>query len=258
MSALTGVRVAVTRSREQASGLAARLVALGADVVEIPVLQYAACEQHAVGARLAGHRERGSLFVFTSVLGVRAAQAALGEAIAAEGPRAAVVGPATGEAAAMAGFDVSVEPDQGEASALAACLLDRVHRRVPIVWVRGAEADPSFAAVLRQGGFEVDDLIAYIARDDDDAPAAVAAAMTTGLDVLTFASSNTARAFVRAAGAGLHEAIARTPVAVIGPRTAEAARELGFLRVHAAESPSVDGLLGAVLHLAATRSEAPV
>ncbi|MFI5357664.1 MAG: uroporphyrinogen-III synthase, partial [Opitutales bacterium] len=70
-SKLAGRRIAVTRAREQASNLAAKLSALGAEVVELPLIQVTpAIDKQDLADVLV---ELGSYdwIVFTSANGVR-------------------------------------------------------------------------------------------------------------------------------------------------------------------------------------------
>ncbi len=107
---LAGVTVAVTRARAQASGLAARLQALGAAVLEAPAIRIIPVDGPAP------EFERYDLVCLTSPNGVRLLFERLacagGDARALAGVRVAAIGPGTAAALADHGIQADIVPER--------------------------------------------------------------------------------------------------------------------------------------------------
>jgi uroporphyrinogen III methyltransferase/synthase len=249
---LFGRRVLLTRTPEQASGLARALEEAGAEPVQVPTIRVApAPPGPELEAALAGLPEYDWI-VFTSANAVRALSALMGGA----GPpphalpaRALCVGPATSAAAAQAGFAVAALPAPvGDAEALLAAL----RRGVPVagsrvLWPRGAAAGPALALGLREAGAWVDDVVVYRTEAAAfDAPALAAALAEGSLHALTFASPSAARSFAAGMGRDGMAAARRVVVAAIGQVTASALVELGLSADAVAESPEPAALVTAL------------
>ena len=141
---LHGRRVVVTRARAQASGLAATLRDLGAEVVELPAIRIEpridAAEVRAAAAAIGEY----SLVCLTSPNGVRLlfeALAAAGmDARALAGATVAAIGPGTARALAKRGISADVVPERFVAEALVEALaaVEVEGRRVLVA--RAAEA----------------------------------------------------------------------------------------------------------------------
>ena len=86
-----------------------------------------------------------------------------------------------------------------------------------------AEARPVLRAGLRELGAEVDEVIAYRTLFVEAAGPGVLEQLEKGVDLVTFTSPSTVRSFHRLAGG---QVVA--DAAVIGPVTADTARELGY------------------------------
>ena len=237
---LDGRRVVVTRARAQASGLAARLAALGADVVEAPAIRI---EPRA----FAGEVERAArdiggyaLVCITSPNGAELLMAALGEAggdaRALAGVRVAAIGPGTARELAARGIRADVVAATSTAEGLLDALAGEALEGRRVLVARAAEARDALPDGLRERGAEVDVVALY------DTVAERAAAPVDGADYVTFTSSSTVRFFVEA-----HGPPNGARVISIGPVTSAAARELG-LEVHAeAARHDIDGLVDALL-----------
>lgn len=249
MRPLEGRRVVVTRSRAQASGIRTQLEELGATVLEVPVLTYAATAAEIPNrARLAA-----SLLAFTSVNGVQFAAETIPDGLG--GLRAAVVGAATAAAARDRGVDVVLVAAQADAEGLLQALL--AAEAEPIVWFRGADARPVLAAGLRAAGREVVDVVIYAAQDDPAADEALCSAAAMSPQILTFASSNTASAFDRALERIDRTDLRRLPAISIGSHTSARLRLLGYADVREASEATIDALVAAVLDCAATMPASP-
>jgi uroporphyrinogen III methyltransferase/synthase len=250
---LFGQRVLVTRTREQASELSARLRALGAEAVELPTIHIELPEDWTPLDGAIATLSRYDWIVFTSVNGVRffwkrLAWAGL-DARALHGLDLAAIGPATAAELAAHGLQADYVPDEYVAEAVAAGL-DDVHDR-RILLPRADIARPALAELLRAGGADVDEVTAYRTLQARAEPEALRD-LLAGISLATFTSSSTVRnlaAMLRDAGLDLGQVLEHVAVACIGPITAQTARELG-LRVHAvARAYTIDGLIDAILEI---------
>jgi uroporphyrinogen III methyltransferase/synthase len=229
---LTGRTVAVTRARPQASALAARLRALGADVVEAPAIRIEAID--AALPDLAPY----DLLVLTSPSGVRRLFELVRDARALAGPRIAAIGPGTAAALRDAGIAADLVPARAVAEGLVEALAELDVRRALLV--RGEEGRDVVPDALRARGAQVDVLAVY--RTLPEPLSAQARAAALGADDLVFASASAARAFHAAAGT-----LAGPRIVSIGPATSAAIRELGFEPAIEAADHTPDGLVSALL-----------
>jgi uroporphyrinogen III methyltransferase / synthase len=247
---LYGRRVVVTRARAQASGLAARLRDLGAEVVELPAIR--------IESRIGSEEARAAvdsireyaLVCLTSPNGVRllfeALAAAGADARALGGATVAAIGPGTARALAKRGITADVVPERFVAEALVEALGDVEVAGKRVLVARAAEARDVLPGALRARGAEVDVVALYETVREEPSPEAVAAAGVA--EYVTFTSSSTVRNLTEALGERFPRA---ARVVSIGPVTSEAAREAG-LEVHAeAERHDVEGLVEALLSDAA-------
>jgi len=249
---LHGRRVVVTRARAQASGLAATLRGLGAEVVELPAIRIEP-RIDSEGARRAVERiGRGeyALVCLTSPNGARLLFEAMEDAgldarAFGRGPERgtiAAIGPGTARALREHGIAADVIPERFVAEALVEALrsVDVSGKRVLVA--RAAEARDVLPDALRERGAEVDVVALYETVREAPSEEAVAAAQSA--DYLTFTSSSTVRNLTEALGDRFP---AGARVVSIGPITSEAARDAG-LEVHVeAERHDIDGLVEALL-----------
>ncbi len=254
---LHGEVVAVTRARAQASGLAARLRELGAEVVETPAIRI---EARPVEGELRAAVERigeYALVCVTSPNGARLlfdalataggqARAADGSAEAGRDARAlgaatvAAIGPGTVAALLERGIRADVVPERFVAEALVEALepVPVEGRRVLIA--RAADARDVLPEALRGRGAEVDDVALYdtVAEPLTDAERAALERAT----YVTFTSSSTVR-FLLESGA---RPPAGARIVSIGPVTSATAEEHGLTVDVEAERHDIDGLVGAL------------
>ena len=227
---LHGRRVVVTRARAQASGVAATLRALGAEVVELPAIRIEPrLDSAEVGDAIASIHSY-TLVCLTSPNGVRL----LFEAMAARGRDAralanatvAASGPGTAAALAERGVVADLVPGRFVAESLVEALEGVEVNDRPVLVARAAEARDVLPEALRERGARVDVVALYETVAEDPDPAALAAARDA--DYVTFTSSSTVRNLLAAVGDGFPR---RARVVSIGPVTSEAVREAG-LAVH--------------------------
>ncbi len=243
---LHGRRVVVTRARAQASGLAARLRGLGADVVELPAIRIESRIDAEEVRRAVNDLHTYALVCLTSPNGVRllfeAMDAAGLDARALASATVAAIGPGTAAALAEHGIRADVVPERFVAEALAEALAEVPVQGKPALVARAAEARDVLPDALRERGAKVDVVALYETVAEPPEPAAVEAAQ--GADYLTFTSSSTVRNLVGALNGQLPR---DARVVSIGPVTSETAREAGLEVAVEAERHDVDGLVEALL-----------
>ncbi|MGN6253381.1 MAG: uroporphyrinogen-III C-methyltransferase [Solirubrobacterales bacterium] len=243
---LHGRRVVVTRARAQASGLAATLRDLGAEVVELPAIRIEPWIESDEVREAVKSLTEYSLVCLTSPNGVRllfeAMKAAGCDARALAGATVAAIGPGTARALAEHGVIADVVPERFVAEALVEALAEvKVEERLVLV-ARAAEARDILPDALRERGAEVDVVALYETVREQPDPEQVEAAQSA--DYITFTSSSTVTNLTEALG-DLFPTSAR--VVSIGPITSLAARATGLRVDVEAERHDVDGLVAALL-----------
>lgn len=246
-------RVLVTRPVEQAGELVAALREAGLDPVTVPTIEVvlAGGELDRVVRRLATYRWVG----LTSPNGARAILAAarrLETRLA--GPSWAAVGAATRRELEGAGLEVSFQPAESRAAALAAELPVLPGDRVLLV--RGDLAERDLAEALRGRGAVVEDVVGYRTREAPKRSRALLRAAAAGpIAAVVFTSGSTVRGLL---ALGQDEAIdvLAVPAVCIGPPTADAARRAGFAVLAVAPTPDVAAIAGTTARALAADVEA--
>lgn len=255
---LFGVRVLVTRTRQQASGLSDRLRDAGAEVIEAPTLELVPpSDWDAVDAalgRLAGSPAEGGYawLVLTSVNAVDTLADRLTatgrDARALAGVRLAVVGRSTADALQTR---LAVRADLLPERFTAASLADEMAAHGGLsgsrcLLLRADIARPGLPRALADAGAEVDEAVAYETRRPATLDAAALDALRAGdIDWITFTSSSTARNLhgLLADEAAL---LAGVSTASIGPATTDTLRGLGLGPTVEAPAATLDALVAAV------------
>src|SRR4051812_44764857 len=228
---LAGVRVAVTRARAQASALAARLRALGAEVVEAPAIRVEPLE--ATVPDMSSY----DLLCLTSPNGVERLFELVRDARALSGPTVAVIGPGTARALRAHGVEADIVPERSVAESLVEALPGGMRRALI---ARAEEARDVLPDALRERGAEVDVLALYRTVAEPLSGEARAAAL--GADYATFTSASSVRFFAAAAGT-----LAGPKLVSIGPATSEELRRHGAEPDLEADVHTPDGLVDALV-----------
>jgi len=254
---LFGLRILITRPREQAEPLYARLRALGAEPVVLPLIRIRpASDSRKLDAAIRSLASFGWV-VFTSANGARLFLERASElGIRVRGPRTAAVGPTTAEALSPLGVPVDFVPDLHTGAALADGLPD-LREGTRVLVVRPLAGRDEASAALRGRGAEVEEIAVYqteLLRPTDGEIEAIGAPV----DAILFASSSAVDAFCnRCEDSPMLASVRRNAVILcIGPSTRETAMARGLPVSLTAEEHSADGLLEALVrHF--TRSSAP-
>lgn len=244
---LEGQRIVVTRARGQGE-LAARLRALGAEVIEFPTIEIRPASDYGPLDEAIARIGSYDWLIFTSANAVRFFLERLAKAGRdVEAVRAAVcaIGPATRRAAEAAGFPVALMPAEYVAESLVRAFAQYELSGARILLPRAAVARDVAPGSLRERGAQVDVVEAYRTEIPEGAAALAREIFAAGAKPgwITFTSSSTVHHFVAAAGA---DALAGVRVASIGPVTSATAREYGIeVAVEAAKFTS-EGLVDAI------------
>jgi len=244
---LHGKRVAVTRARAQASGLAERLRALGADVAETPAIRIEPRPVDGEIDRAVEEIAEYALVCLTSPNGASLLMNALGargrDARALHGATVAAIGPGTAAELERAGIRADVVPERSVAEALVEALEAVPVEGRRVLLARAAEARDVLPDALRRRGARVDVVALYdtVAEPLDEA----AREALTRADYVTFTSSSTVRFLLKALGSPA-ALPAGGRIVSIGPITSATAREHG-LTVHVeAKRHDIDCLVEAI------------
>lgn len=246
MPALANKRILITRTRHQASELAAQVEDLGATAILIPTIEIVPpASFSALDAALTCLGTYDWL-LFTSANAVETFhRRAQFHHVTQLAKKIAVIGPATLRAANAVGLRVDLVPPQYIAESLAAALLPDAFGK-SFLLVRAAEARDLLPETLAAAGAHVTIAEAYrnqIPADSIPALQALFAEPESYPDAITFTSASTVRnlfALLESANVALPEEIARVS---IGPITSQALRDLGFPPQIEAEEPGIPALV---------------
>lgn len=246
---LDGRRVLVTRAAHQAGKLSEGLRALGAEPVEVPVLEIRPPESFEPLDAALKKLYSYDWLILTSANAVRAIAGrgvALGVGLDRfPSSKVAAVGEATAEAARAAGFAVAFVPEAYVAERLVDGLADRA-RGKKILLARAAVARDVIPDALRAAGAVVDVVDAYRNVMPEAAPGLLRRALAEGIDAATFTSSSSVTHLAEAArAAGVAWPMAGVPAISIGPITSRTLREIGWEPAAEANPSDIAGLIAA-------------
>lgn len=251
---LRGRRIAVTRARDQASELAGKLAALGAEVIELPLIHVSKeIDKHVLFDVLS---ELGTYdwIAFTSANGVRyffeEFHRVYDDIRALGGMRFACVGEAAARAIREQHIRVECQPKVAMAEALAEAMIETGsldHAKVLVI--TGNLNRDVLVRRLEDAMAIVDELQVYKTEQNDlTTDLAAAAFRARGADAILFASSSAVQSYVDQAAALKLAADATRPLAgSIGPQTSETLKKAGLPIDFEAKTPSLDALIEALV-----------
>jgi uroporphyrinogen-III synthase/uroporphyrinogen III methyltransferase/synthase len=251
---LAGRRVLVTRAAHQAGKLSEGLRALGAEPVEVPVLEIrppASFEPLDAALR---QLDSYDWLILTSANAVRAlVERASFLGLSLTPSQVAAVGEATASAARKIGLQVAFVPEAYVAESLVDGLRQSLQNQPStqrILLARAAVARDVIPEVLRAVGALVDVVDAYRNVMPEAAPEQLRQALRTGIDAATFTSSSSATHLAEAAhSAKVAWPVAAVPAVSIGPITSQTLRELGWPPAVEAVPSDIPGLIAAVVQV---------
>ena len=238
----------MTRPRERAGTLAARLRNLGADVFEYPCIRtvpLVPCpEMEAAVARLTDYE----YLAFTSPAGVCCLWDMLerhgSDARALGGVKLAAIGTGTDRELRKHGLRADYIPAVYDAAHLGAGLAEICTGRVLIL--RAELGSPALTEALDRGKISYDDIHCYTTVYESEYAASLKALIQSGkLDLVTFTSASTVKGFAASVGAC---DFSRITGVCIGEQTAAEAKRHG-IPVIVAKRADIDALVDAILHV---------
>lgn len=222
------LRVAITRTAQEAEKTAEHVRAFGAEPIMAPLITIAprAFDTDVSGAQA---------LMFTSTNGV----AAFARATSARGVNVLTVGDATAQAAREAGFKAvrSAAGDVEALSALARQTLDP--GRGPVVHVTGTHVAGDLSGDLARAGFTYERRIAF----DSIAATTLPDTLLGAVDIVLFHSARAAETYAALGSPRADERIA----GCLSANVAAAARQSRWKQIIVAPAPREDALLTATL-----------
>lgn len=244
---LYGKTVAVTRGRDQASGLVTKLREQGAVVVETPTISISGIESDAL-VNAVDHIKEYSHLIFTSVNGVQFFFEALmkagmdtrnlGHMICT------VIGSATYEALLQKGIKADYMPETYVAESVWQ-ILEPILTSNDKVLIPRAKGARSFLVDVISQVCPVDEISLYEALPDESS--IMDSKTQSRIDFVTFTSSSTVKHFFDIYGQEAKTILNRARAVSIGPITTETLRNLGVDHVIEAEVFTTAGITEALL-----------
>ena len=235
---LSGRRIVVTRSREQAGELIDMLEERGAEAVGVPAIRIAPPQDLVALDAVCAQAGTFDWIVFTSANAVDHFMSRLlasGDVRDLHGVRLCTVGPSTAARLHRYGLRVDLTPGEFRADAVFAAMRDAgVLEGARVLLPRADLARDHLADELKLAGADVVEVVAYRtvpeAAERGSDQDIYRMLLDRQIDAVTFASASAVRNFVEVLGRDQAADLLRTvDVASIGPVTAEAAHQLGIL-----------------------------
>jgi uroporphyrinogen III methyltransferase / synthase len=250
---LFGRRVAVTRATAQAGNLRHRLEALGAEVLELPLVEIRPYVDRETTVDVMTELGKYDWIVFTSVNGVRHFFDLMFKGfrdIRALGAlRVACVGEATAAAVKALHLEVEICPATATADALAdAMIATGSLDNAMVLVITGNLNRDTLVKKLEDGRAIVDRLQVYEnVRTDLAGDPAAAEFRRRGADAVLFASSSAVHAYVAQQALALASGARRPLAGSIGPQTSQAMREEKLAVDFEAAEATPDALVAALV-----------
>lgn len=243
---LHGKTVVVTRPRERAGTLAARLREVGANVIEAPCIE--TVERADVQPLADALTQKHDWAVFTSPAGVHAAVHALQrlgrDLRALYGMQIAAIGRGTADALAGYGLTADLIPAQYDGEHLADALTAAMPQGGAALLLRAAAGGHILPEKLKAAGMHVTDVPLYDTEYRCTKADELRAMLEAGeIDVVTFTSISTVEGFVQAVGAADYTGFTAL---CIGEQTAQAARKY-HMNVKIAQNATIDAMIACLL-----------
>jgi len=249
---LAGRRVLVTRATHQAGKLSEGLRALGAEPIEVPVLEIQPPASYETLDRALHQLYSYDWLIVTSTNAVHAiVERAVAQklSLAQRYLHVAAIGSATAEAAQQAGLNVKLVPKSYHAESLVGELAHRVAGK-RVLLARAAVARDVIPDALRDMGANVNVVDAYRNLVPTAAPAQLRMALAEVIDAATFTSSSSVTHLAEVAKqAEIPFPFDGVPAISIGPVTSQTLRELHWPPAAEGATHDVPGLIAAVLQL---------
>ena len=246
---LFGRRIIITRAAAQAAELSGPLRELGADAIELPVIELAPLDDYTALDTAIGQLETYDWLVFTSTNAVDyflRRLAASGRDTRAVRGRICAIGPATRARLEAVHLRPDLVPDEAIAEGVASAFagFDMTGKRVLLP--RAAAARELIPQTLDAMGAHLDIADAYRNIIPADAAARIRECLASRrrIDWITFTSGSTVKNWLSLAG---RESLEGVRIASIGPATSDVIRKHGLEVTVEADPHTVPGLIEAIL-----------
>jgi uroporphyrinogen III methyltransferase/synthase len=252
LQTLVGIRILVTRPRNENRSFSEKLRGLGATVVELPTIEIVPPKDTTMLDQSIKHLSSYDWIAFTSSNGARffmERMTQLGESTnTLRQVKIAAIGPATASVLERLAKKPDYMPDEFLSEKIAHGLGDVKGKR--ILLPRADIASRKLPTILRSNGATVEEVVAYETIVPNDLSLdQLQSILKEGVDLVTFTSPSTIRGLTHILGrVPLATLMKGAKVACIGPVTAEAARELGVHVDIVAHNHTVDGLVEAIVN----------
>ncbi len=250
---LFGKKIMVTRSRHQISEIADRLEMAGAEVIEVPTIEFRPPTSWVGLDRSLKRLKHYSWVLFTSANGVTAFFDRLtksgSDARALGRSKIGAIGAATAGVIASYGLRADIIAKEFRSEGLITAL-KTAHPKLKgerVLIVRAKETREMVGGILKKAGAKVDEVEAYrMVLPRKNAPL-LKEILERGPDMVVFASSNTARNYLELAKkTGVEILAKKIPAACIGPITRKSAENFGLNVVVQPEQSTMPELVEAI------------
>ncbi len=227
----TGHRVLVTRAGDQATALSTSLKKIGVEAVTVSTIEIIPPPSFDALDQAISDLNQFDFLILTSVNAVKYFFERLSpqklSALALSDLKIVAVGPKSAEALAERGISVDLIPKDYRAEGIVSLLKSQVSGK-RILYPKAALARDLIINELTNAGADVIAPITYSSAPPADAAQKLQAAISEGLDLLTFTASSTVQNFVDLLDDAQRAQARNIPVASIGPLTTATAKKLGF------------------------------
>ncbi|PAB60846.1 uroporphyrinogen-III C-methyltransferase [Anaeromicrobium sediminis] len=248
---LFGKKVLVTRTRKQASRLSEKLEGLGAETVEFPTIEIKRPDDFKEIDKDMKKMDTYDWIIFTSVNGVNSffeRMKALKMDIRHMGQgKICAIGPATKDALEEKGLIVEYMPDVYRAEAIVELIKDKIKPGEKVLLPRADIARTVLIEELKKLGAQVTNMAIYeTIVPDSKREELIDTLQNNNIDIITFTSASTVRNFITILGEENKGLLKDSKLAMIGPITADAAKDLGLTCHIEADKYTIDGLVKAI------------
>ena len=251
---LFGLRILITRSREQAGGLQLLLETEAAEVHSLPLLEIRAPDRWDEVDRCVRALDRYDWVIFTSPNAVEYFMGRLRflelDARALGGLRVAAVGRSTAESLTGFGIVADLIPTEQSQEGLVEAFGDIEVAGLRFLLPGSSIGRPLLADELARREAEVEQVNTYQNVVPQYERSALPSGLTENdLDLVIFASPSSVTNFVSVLGeAESRELLRKTAIATIGPTTSRAIRDLGFEVAVQPQESTVPELVRSICH----------
>ncbi len=247
---LFGKRVVVTRTREQAGALSSRLMDLGAEVIEAPVIKIKPlnADKKALGAF---SRDKYGWVFFTSANGVREFSSILcrtgKDSRIFAGSKVCAIGSETADALSAIGIKADYVPSEFTAEAIVRHFKNYASENKKALILRAKEGRDVMPDGLRKAGFSVRVIDLYRTICRKETAVILKEVFKAGVDIITFTSSSTVKNFIALLGKNYKRFLCGVKLASIGPVTSQTLRKFGLRPAIQAKVYTIEGLIKAIV-----------